>query len=240
MNVLDHYENLLAEHYSWIFGGLNENVAKNQEFFSKHLIVPAGSGIAIDLGAGSGFQSIPLARSGFTVTAIDVCGKLLKELHENCKGIEITIKQGDLTRFTEDIQDNAELIVCMGDTLAHLNSTDDVIRLFRDIHATLEKDGRFILSFRDMAGELTGLDRFIPVRMGKDRLFTCFLEYERESVSVHDLIYIRNENTWELKKSVYTKLRLSKDWVQDRLSATGFNTEFSESINGMVTMIVRI
>ena len=46
-------------------------------------ITPARSGRAVDLGAGCGFQSIPLARLGFAVTAIDIDRKLLDELHRN-------------------------------------------------------------------------------------------------------------------------------------------------------------
>ena len=51
---------------------------------SSTISVQKGSkGIAIDLGAGCGFQSIPLARLGFTVTAIDLDEKLLDELQKN-------------------------------------------------------------------------------------------------------------------------------------------------------------
>ena len=238
MSVKDHYDNLLADHYSWMLGGLDENVARYTEFFKTHLITPLGSGLAVDLGAGSGFQSIPLAQSGFNVTAIDFSEKLVEELRRNSKEFAIAIKRGDLTRFTEELHDKVELIVCMGDTLTHLKSIEDVTRLFRDVHSVLETEGRFVLSFRDMSAELTGLDRFFPVRMDPDRLFTCFLEYDQDHVRVHDLIHARTENTWELKKSVYIKLRLSKDWVEDRLSGVGFKIVYSDLLNGMVTLII--
>jgi len=239
MNVSDHYDKLLADHYTWLFGGLQDNIAKYTDFFNHHSIAPSGCGQALDLGAGSGFQSIPLARLGFWVTAIDSSRKLLEELRENCAGLDIVIKAGDLTRFNELFQDQMELAVCMGDTLTHLNSTEEVICLFRDIHQALEADGRFILSFRDMSHELSGVDRFIPVRMEQDRLVTCFLEYERDCVMVHDLLHLNQENGWEFKKSAYRKLRLSQAWVEENLNLSGFRMVFVEQFNGMVTLMVQ-
>ncbi len=61
-NVKEHYSEVLAEVYSWMFGGIEAGIKKNQTFFKKHQIAPAKSGIAIDLGVGCGFQSIPLAQ----------------------------------------------------------------------------------------------------------------------------------------------------------------------------------
>ena len=57
--VREHYDRVLADVYSWMFGGIEGGIQKNREFFKKHNISPTGSGIAIDLGAGCGFQSRP-------------------------------------------------------------------------------------------------------------------------------------------------------------------------------------
>ncbi len=52
-----------------------------------------------------------------------------------------------------------------------------------------------------------GLDRFIPLRADADRIMTCFLESNgSESVMVHDLIHVRQGETWTLRKSAYPKL----------------------------------
>ena len=55
----EHYENLLAAYYSWICGGSDSNFKANRTFFHEHGVKPVRSGIGVDLGAGSGFQSIP-------------------------------------------------------------------------------------------------------------------------------------------------------------------------------------
>ena len=75
--VKEHYEQILSDIYSWMFGGFDNGIGKNLDFFEKYDISSTGSGVAIDLGAGCGFQSIPLAQIGFSVTAIDLDKKLV-------------------------------------------------------------------------------------------------------------------------------------------------------------------
>ena len=68
----------------------------------------------MDLGAGCGFQSIPLAEAGYSVTAIDLDAKLLDELKANSNDLAINIVQGDLLDFETVINGEVELIVSNG------------------------------------------------------------------------------------------------------------------------------
>lgn len=90
MNTKAHYEDHLSKYYSWIFGGAEENIGKNKIFFESHNITPAGSKVAIDLGAGSGFQSTALSHIGFNVTSVDFSRQLLNEIENKNCSIEIT------------------------------------------------------------------------------------------------------------------------------------------------------
>ncbi len=130
-----------------------------------------------------------------------------------------------------------DLIVCMGDTLPHLPSVDDVTALFAGCAEAVAPDGRLVLTFRDLRHELTGLDRFIPVRSSSDKVMICFLEYEEETVKVHDLIYFREDDGWRLEKGVYPKLRLSSDKVAQLLAEAGFHVRHSSKNSGMITIL---
>ena len=235
--VEEHYENVLSDIYVWMFGGFDREVEINTGFFRKHGIKPTRSGIAVDLGAGCGFQSIPLAQTGFSVTAIDLDTKLLGKLAGNSGKLPVRIIRDDLVDFDKHIDDNAELIICMTDTLIHLESKDRVISLFNKVVASLEDEGRFIITFRDLSYELSELDRFIPVKSDDNIIFTCFLEYEPETVKVHDLVYKKKNGRWTLNKSYYRKLRLSKRWVDEQLSTAGFRYIESTVDRGFVTVI---
>jgi 2-polyprenyl-3-methyl-5-hydroxy-6-metoxy-1,4-benzoquinol methylase len=75
--VKTHYDLQLAAIYSWMAGGLQKAIADNRQLLQQLGIESVTKGLAIDLGAGSGFQSIPLAELGFSVIAIDFCAVLL-------------------------------------------------------------------------------------------------------------------------------------------------------------------
>ena len=236
--VKQHYEEVLSDVYSWMSGGFENALQRNREFLKKYQLTPKGSALAVDLGAGCGFQSIPLAEAGYSVTAIDLDSRLLDELKANSKDLPIKIVQGDLLEFDNAITGEAELTVCMTDMIAHLGSKETVSLLFTKVFSALEPGGKFVITFRDLTHELKDQDRFIPVRSDDNTIFTCFLEYEPETVKVHDIVYRRIEGKWNLFKSFYRKLRLSKEWVEETLLKCGFMLVESKVENGLITIIM--
>ena len=235
--VGEHYDKVLSDVYSWMFGGFEIAIQRNAEFVIKHNLSPEGSGIAIDLGSGCGFQSIPLAKAGYSVTAIDIDAKLLNELRSNCGELQIKTIRDDLINFDKNTQKGVELIVCMTDTIVHLESKEKVTSLFDKVFEALETKGKFILTFRDLTHEFNELDRFLPVKSDENIIFTCFLEYETEAVKVHDIVYKKLHGEWKLFKSFYRKLRLSKDWVDNKLLDSGFSKIDTIVEKGFVTVI---
>lgn len=95
------------------------------------------------------------------------------------------------------------------------------------------------MTFRDLTDELTDMDRFLPVKNDENIIYTCFLEYEPETVKVHDIIYKKSNGEWKLFKSFYRKLRLSKEWVNEQLTECGFSQIDVTVENGIITFIAK-
>jgi 2-polyprenyl-3-methyl-5-hydroxy-6-metoxy-1,4-benzoquinol methylase len=237
--VEEHYNRVLADVYSWMYGGWDAQVARYTEFFTARGVAPRSSRRAIDLGAGCGFQAIPLARLGFDVKAIDLDRKLLAELEAHVKDETIETICADIVEFRRHVPQSAELIVCMVDTLLHLETQDAVTRLADDVFAALEPGGTFIATFRDFTVETKELERFIPVRSDEQTIFTCFLEFEPVTVKVHDLVYRRVEGRWSFAKSFYRKLRLPTDWVVMTLRGAGFGQVETGLDRGLVVLTAK-
>lgn len=233
----NHYENHLAKYYTWMSGGFARKIEENRIFFKDHRIQPCLSKVAVDLGAGPGFQSIPLAEIGFRVIAVDLSRTLLAELEENAKDLSIEIINDDLLTFSKHYPAPVELVACMGDTLTHLDTHQNIRHLLKRIYSALEIGGRIILTFRDLTAELKGLDRFIHVRNDANTIFTCFLEYEKDYVKVHDIIYEKQQNQWELKKSVFNKIRISPQWTREILRESGFIIDTYDIYDSVVCII---
>ena len=239
--VNDHYERLLSQHYTWMFGSSFEERVDEQQSFLSGTLGPLNATpeapLAVDLGCGPGFQTIALARLGFSpVIAVDTSSELLDELRSHIDGLPVRIEKSDLRDLAALVKtEQATVIVCMGDTLTHLPDKSDVSALFRGAFDRLRAGGMFVITYRDLTTELHGTDRFIPVRSDDYKIMTCFLEFESaDSVVVHDLVYERQDTGWSLNKSSYRKLRLGVDWIRQELSNAGFSVISQDSSGRLI------
>jgi hypothetical protein len=73
-----------------------------------------------------------------------------------------------------------------------------------DISGRPTDGGAFIVTFRDYSLALIGEKRFIPVRSDADRMLTCFLEYDDDAVTVHDIPHERDGTAWQQRVSAYS------------------------------------
>ena len=229
-----------------MFGDFDSMTDKQKQILvSKNLNEPKSQNkVAIDLGSGSGFQSIALRSLGYIVHAVDFSRELLDELQQ--RDSSVIIREGDLLdlTFVEELHLSPELIVCMGDTLTHLGSKDDVILLLETVFRLLSpQQGSFLITYRDLSGARNDLDRFIPVKSDDTRILTCFLEEDEENndkVKVFDLLYEKHaiSHQWELKKSCYKKLKLSVCWLQQEMQRLGYVVEIISRLpSGMEVVI---
>lgn len=235
--VQEHYQNLLAEHYTWMLGDFAARCDEAQQFLEAHDL--RGPGLAVDLGAGSGLHSLALARPGYRVVALDTSAPLLAELQGHAAGLGVTTVCADLLAFPAHCPAQPDVVVCMGDTLSHLDSPRDVVRLAKLAAAALAPGGALVLTFRNLGLELTDTDRIVPVRAGEDRIFTCFLEYLPGRVRVHDVVYSRRaaDQAWTLQKSSYLKLRLTPGQVSQWLVEAGLLVVHASSLRGLVELV---
>lgn len=235
-SATEHYETLLAPVYLWMAGGLDHALALGSSDIADVL----GRGhVAIDLGAGFGMHAIPLARSGFRVSAIDSSALLVEQLRSFALNLDVQAVVGDLMEFPQLVLrgQRADVIICMGDTLTHLPDAADVHQLAARVGETLAPGGRFLATFRDYTRLPEGVARFIPVRSDLDRVLTCYLEEHADHVLVHDILHERQAEHWAMRVSNYRKLRLSPEAVRRSFQSAGLTASVTPGPRGMVKLI---
>ncbi len=218
-------------------GDFATKAAEQKAFFQINNINPKGSRTALDLGAGHGLQSIPLAGLGFSVKAIDFSPVLLKELDSRKGKLDIEIFERDFTDLSRLGKLNPELVVCMGDTISHLERFSQLEKLTEDLYDLLAPGGKLVYSFRDYSHALEDTQRFIQVKSDESRIHTCVLEYFEEKVRVTDLVHEKEHGEWRPRISSYTKLRLRPDIVKSIVNKSGFILLKEETLNRMHYLI---
>src|SRR5688572_18584945 len=146
MTVKEHYDKHLGKFYSWMAGDFNTKQLEHQDILRSFNIAPSQNGRAIDLGAGHGIQSIALAALGFDVIAVDFNEQVLSELRSKGK-LSIEIISDEILNYLRQTKTEAEIMVCMGDTLTHLESVHQVEALFSEMFQHLLPGGKVVLSF---------------------------------------------------------------------------------------------
>lgn len=249
--VSAHYAELLAGLYSWMLGDFDARVDAQLGWLRGAVEpAPAGDDVrgsrprALDLGAGPGADAIALGRLGYAVVAVEASAKLAAEMRgrvaEASLVRDVDVVEADLVAFLERDGTPVNLAVCLGDTLTHLDSPETVRRMLRAARARIATGGRLVITYRDLSHELRELDRFFLVRSDASRILTCFVEYLPDRAIVHDIVHVRSETGWEMRKSCYAKLRLPVDRVCEWLAEAGFgDVERVACGGGLVGLVAR-
>jgi cyclopropane fatty-acyl-phospholipid synthase-like methyltransferase len=235
-----HYDELLGERYTWMMGGSAACQANARALFDAAGIVAQAGDIALDLGAGAGFHARTLAERGFEVIAVDSNVALLHEIAEVCAGFGVAPVYGHL------LDDRAyrsrapfALILCVGDTLAHLGAQEEVSRLIDLAAALLAPGGALLLQFREQTQSLRPQDCSFVVRSERDRIMECILHFEADRVWVTDVVHEWGGQLWRTIRSTYPKLRLSVDEIVTEAKAAGLTETVNTTIARQRLLVFR-
>jgi SAM-dependent methyltransferase len=238
--VLQHYRTHLGPIYLWMAGGFDRSIELGRSDL-KALGVPIRAGMAaLDLGAGFGMHAVPLAQAGCSVTAVDSSAIMLKDLTSHRGNLSIRVVECDLLHFRAHVDVPQSLVLCMGDTLTHIQSHDEVTHLFEEVSKALTPDGAFAVTYRNYSAPASGVGRFILVRSDETRIHTCFLEEGPTHMEVYDIVHERIDDAWQMGVSSYKKLRLDPDWVLDALRKVGMTPQVSPGPRGMIQVVARV
>ncbi|HKO93621.1 MAG TPA: class I SAM-dependent methyltransferase [Polyangiaceae bacterium] len=237
--VTDHYQHLLAPLYAWMLGDLAEaRRAARLELERLGVAHSTRPKRALDLGAGLGVHAVALAELGYQVTAIDSSPELLSELRQARPDVSTLL--GDLTGAPRLTNGPYDVIVCMGDTLTHLESRAAVRAAIVGARQLLAPGGQLLLSWRDYTQARRGAARVFLVRGDARRILTCCLEYEAERVEVTDIVHEQGSDGWQMRASSYHKLRLSLPDVEAELSGVGLSLVQAQPGSGWLRLSAQL
>lgn len=233
-DVERHYAELLAPVYVWISGGAEAAAARARAWVAERGCARLAPGLAVDLGCGPGFHAIALAEAGFETLAIDSSRELLSSLRLP----RVRVIVDDLLRFERHLDGaRARLILCLGDTLPHLGSEQEVDEFLDACTRSLAPGGVLALTFRDYSQERKPSECLIRVRDEPARSFTCALDFEPGRVRVTDILHEWRDGRWVESRSSYAKLRLAPERVRERLQARGLALETDTLAGGLATLV---
>lgn len=139
---------------------------------------------ALDAGCGTGFHSIVLASLGVSVTAVDVSARMLRELegHMNGLGYDIRTVQAQFADLPARITERLDAVFCMGNTLAHLRSKQELGGALQVFSHLLVPGGIFFAQVLNYDRILSERPEIQNLRETPQGTFTRSYEYSGDSI----------------------------------------------------------
>ncbi|MCX7746095.1 MAG: class I SAM-dependent methyltransferase [Clostridia bacterium] len=131
----------ISKYYDEIFP-----VGRHQLEFIRQLAGSPASKI-LDVACGTGGYSTELAKLGHTLTAVDVDIKMIQSLSAKASSLnlEINALQCDMKEIHEKLEQRFDLIFCIGNSIVHLGSLQEITDVLKALNTLLYKDGTLIL-----------------------------------------------------------------------------------------------
>ncbi len=105
-------------------------------------------GKILDVAAGTGNHAIALGKEGYPLWAVEYDEKMLKVLEEKQENHDRKVKarQGDMKKIQEYYhQDFFDSIYCIGNSLVHLSSFEEIQTFLEGAYLLLKKEGSLII-----------------------------------------------------------------------------------------------
>jgi len=140
-----------AKYYDFVFErrfGANYSALTQNNLSRIRPLAPKGK--ILDFGAGTGRISIPLAKEGYEVTAIDCSSQMLQELKRKAHDLNLNIATHQ--SLTDVISQDFDMSLAIFTVLAYIKTESELKAVFENIFSLLRPGGLFMFDLENREG----------------------------------------------------------------------------------------
>ncbi|MCY6370732.1 class I SAM-dependent methyltransferase [Clostridium ganghwense] len=157
----------------------------------------------IDLACGTGIYSIALGELGHEVTGIDLDEKMIEKAKYKKGDLNIDFIRYDMTKIKDKFEESKyNRIFCIGNSLVHLNTKEEIKSLINDMYGLLNSNGSIVIQTINYDRILKNNIKSLPT-----------IDREAEGVK-----FIRKYNYSKMEELIYfeTELLISKEEREEK------------------------
>lgn len=177
----------------------------------------------VDLACGTGSIAYQMLKLGHSVTGVDLSNDMLTVAQSKlCDfGDRVSLISADMTAFKPSFM--ADGVMCLLDSINHLNSREEVIKTFSSVYSYLKDGGVFIFDVNTVYKhrEILGDNTFV---FDNDDSYLVWDNELLDDRTVRILldIFIFNGKAYDRYCEEFNEIAYYADEIKDMLSAAGF------------------
>jgi SAM-dependent methyltransferase len=163
-----------------------------------------GAERVLDVACGTGMHGIALAQRGYEVVGIDSSGPMIEEARKNAAetGVEVVFQEAAFgavigTLVAADIRPTFDAVICLGNSLPHLLTSDQLDAALDDLSACLRPEGLLLIQNRNFDAVLSTRDRWMNPqghrRGAHEWLFVRFYDFEPSGLLTFNVLTLHRE-----------------------------------------------
>jgi ubiquinone/menaquinone biosynthesis C-methylase UbiE len=181
-----------------------------------------GARTVLDLACGTGSVTIPLARLGYDMTAVDLSADMLSEARMKADeaGLDVLFLMQDMRRL--DLYDTVDAAVCCCDALNYLLDEKDLLTAFKRVALFLNEGGVFIfdISTEYKYKEILGCNTFTETVEGASYFWRNDYD-EATGFNDYDIFFLVNDPPMRFNEQ-HRQRCYSVDAITALLNEAGF------------------
>lgn len=182
----------------------------------------------LDLACGTGHHSRLFHNWGCDVTGVDPSSALLEvaksKIPDNAENIKFI--ESDFSAISSNVEGPFDAILCLGNSLPHIDSVESLQRLFTNVLALLKPGGAFVFQNRNYDRLVKHQERFqFPStykHADNEQIFFRFNDFEGDKVRFNVVHFTRVGESWIHEVHSTELLPLKQSEVADILHKIGF------------------
>jgi len=184
------YDSFAEDYNSMI--PLEKQVESKTDFFKR--IIDDDTKSAADLGAGSGADSIALAKLDLNVTAFEPSSEMVTQAKQNFtnQNVKVDIHKKRIMEIDNSFHNSFDLVVSLGNTFANINK-EDIEGSVVKVLDLLKENGKVIIQILNYDKVLKERKRIVNITESDKKQFIRFYDFCGSNVYFNLLSFFKND-----------------------------------------------
>jgi len=198
---------------------------KNHRLEVRTLIERFGPTSVLDAGCGTGLTTALFASEAVNTTGIDLSRKMIVEARRKYdkKYGSLAFKQADFTKLPKTMNNRFDLIVCLANAIAGVQTVAGLNRTIGNFHRVLSPGGSLVLQMLNLESLKEGEPLPIKVTKRKGVFYMRFLKREGRSVNLNVIRLDTNRPRPDFEPFTSSYIAFAVKHLKEMLSRSRFN-----------------